>query len=687
MRSTRKDALTAGGIVFVLALVGLVVFLYSGSGDAVLFFVAGVPVILVIGGIAWHRRETRSTGGTSPRIESMTEDLAGDFTELLRTYEELERETPWDPSPYAEQIREIERDLENRGFRIDSEGDTHEVEVVDYEMGVGALSRHQQNVKSVLEDGLRDGFRESVESQTDEMNDQLARLVEENLLDREAVEEIDRLDGGGQSPRQLTETLNGRRQAFRDLLGDAVARVHDVSGNADIDRGALDEYVETGRYRQAVDHVLDVDLDDGELPRKSRELSQLIETVQSSVATQYAPQSRFDKLADIQSDLDDLDSVYQLDQLENDLRPRVLSVCAEIVTDLREELNDYVETFSDPDVPPDYFDRPAVLDRSLTEELQSASDLGGFRTRWSGIVDDLVSALDEAADREGALAAYDDVESAVERTLATEGEVSARDVPYDPAAPIMRLYAHRNDDVTFLESRPALTQGADVAGQEFELTVDVRLDPPETRDVTVEATIRDETRRLTKTIDGSGTVEFDPLLGGEAAVTVTADDSRFARRETDVVLDRDRTVEILLAEETAIDRLCEGNRTDAELLLEEVSGEIAATYDSEGYLTDEMDIGVQEEFRPCVLALFAEDAGLSVRDAEDEVLVYDRTKLENQLTDLIEKKVADDGEMRYEDIRERYLKVPASDDLIRDVLTQAELDVDVEFEDDTVVSA
>ncbi|MGQ4555506.1 hypothetical protein [Halobellus sp. GM3] len=687
MRSTRKDALTAGGIVFGLAIAGIAVFLYSGSSNAVLFFVAGVPVILILGGLAWHRRETRSSNATSPRIESMTEDLADDLEELLATYERLDRETPWDPSPHAEQIRDIRRDLENRGFRVHTDGDAHRVEVVDYEMGVGALSRHRQNVDMVLEDGLREGFRESVEAQTDEMNDQLARLVEENLLEESAAEEIEWLNAAGQNARQLTETLNDRRETFRDLLGEAVARVHEVSEDAYVDRSALDECVQEGRYADAVDLLLEVDVGEGGLRQKRTELSQLIDAAQSSVATQYAPQSRFDKLDALESELSDLDSVYQLDHLENDLRPKVLSVCAEIVSDLEAELTGYLETFSDPDVPRDYFERPPVLERSLTAELRDASNLSAFRTRWRGIVDDLSSALEEAGAREGALLAYDDVESEVERILAAEGEVTARDVPYDPAAPIMQLYAHRHEGVAFLESRPALTQGADVAGQEFDLTVDVRLDPPETRDVTVEAEIRDEHRRLTKTIDGSGTVEFDPLLGGEAIVTASADDSRFATRETDVVLDRDRTVEVMLTEETAIDRLCGGMRSDAELLFEEVAGEISATYDSEQYLTDEMDIGVQEEYRPCVLALYADDAGLSVREEADTVLVYDRRKLENQLTDLIEKKVKDDGEMRYEDIRDRFLRVPASDDLIRDIITQADLDVDVECADEKVVSA
>ncbi|MFB6091748.1 MAG: hypothetical protein ABEK02_01915 [Haloquadratum sp.] len=688
MKSTRRDALTAGGIVLALAAAGLAVFLFSGSSNAVLFFAAGVPLILILGGVVWHRRVTRTSGETSPRIESMTEDLADDLEELLVTYERLDKETPWDASQYADQVRDIKRDLENRGFEIHADGDDVSVEIVDYEMGVGAISRHQQNIQSVLDEGLKSGFIDAVESQTDEMRTQLDRLVDENLLDPAAADEIRQVDAAGRSPREATDALADQRETFRDLLGEAVARVHDVAGEPVIDRGTLDDDVQQGRYERAVSEILDADVGDGGLSQKRRELSRLIETVQSSVATEYAPQSRFEKLDSIQSELDELDSVYQTDRLDDELRPRTLATCAEIVSDLRDELTGYLETFSEPDVPSDYFERPAVLERSLTEELQNASDLEAFRTRWVGMVDDLADALDAAAAREGALLAYDDVVGEVERALTTEGEVDTSDVPYDPAEPIMRLYAYRNDDVTFLESRPALTQGADVAGQEFDLTVDVQLDPPETHDVTVEATIRDETRGLTRTVDGAASFAFDPLLGGDATVTAEVeDDDRYSPQETEVMLDRDRTVELTLSEETAIDRLCEGNRTDAELILDEVAGDLAATYERNQYLTAEMDIGVQDDYKACVLALWADDNGLSVRTEDDEVLVYDRQRMRNQLTDLIEKKLSDGDELPYEDIRERYLSAPASDGLIRDVLAQAETDVDFECTADSVVSA
>ena len=251
----------------------------------------------------------------------------------------------------------------------------------------------------------------------------------------------------------------------------------------------------------------------------------------------------------------------------------------------------------------------------------------------------------------------------------------------------MRLYAHRNADVTFLQNRPALTQGADIAGQEFDLDVDLRLEPAESRDVTVAVTIRDETHQQTQTLDGAGRISFNGILGGEATVTASADDDRFGSRETELVLDRDRTVEFRLAEETAIDRLCAGVKTNAELLLSEVKNDIAARYETEQYLTDGMDLGVQDEYAPCVLALWADDAGLSVRVEDDTVLVYDRQRMQNQLVDLTEQRVGNGEELMYEEIRDRFLKPPASDDLIRDILAQAELDIEVELGDETVVSA
>jgi len=687
MKSTRRDALTAGGVVAALAVLGVAVFLFSGSGDAVLFFVAGVPVLLVLGGVAWHRRETRSSAAASPQIESMTDDLADNVEELLVTYRRLETETPWDPAAYAESVRKIRRDLENRGFEITTEGDAVDVDVRQYSMGMGAISQHQTSVRTTLEN-LESGYRNEADAQIEAMNEQVDRLVGENLLDASATDAIESTAGIGADPKRLTEAVQDRRRTFRDHLGDAVGRVHDVAGGSVIDREELDRHVAAGRYEAATDLVVEPQgMETPDVGPKKTELLDLVTAVESSVATQYADSTRFETLKEVRSEVEAIDSVYEMDDLNKRLRPRALRTCAEIVADLREELTGYVEEFSGPEVPAGFFERPSVLDRSLEDELREAPDLEAFQARWTGMVDELATALETAAGHKGALQAYDDVDDVVGRALAADGDVTESEVPYDPAEPLMRLYAHRNTGVTFLESRPALTQGADVAGQEFDLAVDLDLDPPETREVTVAVTIREETQRRTRTVEGSGRIGFDSILGGEATVTASAADDRFGSRETEVMLDRDRTVELRLAEETAVDRLCTGVQTNAELLVAEVGDDITARYEAEQYLTDGMDLGVQDEYAPCVLALWADDAGLSVRVEDDAVLVYDRQRMQNQLVDLTEQRVDESGELAYEELRERFLKPPASDALIRDILEQAEFDVDVELTDDKVVSA
>jgi len=688
MKSTRRDALLAGGVVAVLAVLGVALFLFSGSGNAVLFFVAGVPVILIVGGFMWHRRETRMSTTTSPRIESMTDDLVSDVRELLTTYGLLDAETPWDPSEYADPIADLRRDLENRGFEISTDGAV-EVEVTDYLMGPGAVSSHRENVQSIRDD-LEAGYRAHVEAEIEAMNDQLDRLVDEGLLDDDAGR-IDGLAGVGADPERLTEALQSRWERFFTQLERAEERVYNVTGNRVDNWELIEERIANGRYEAAAELVAEPGgSETPDVESQKAELLDLIDTIESSAATQYADPSRLETLSAIRSDLKAVDSAYEAEELlDGTLRSRAGETCIEIVRDLRTELTGYVETFTGPDVPDGFFRRPSVLGRDLESELKDAGSGGiaPLQAQWTSQVDDLTSALDDAAKREGALRAYDDVADVVERTLASDGEVTASDVPYDPAEPIMRLYAHRNTDTTFLPGRTALTQGSDIAGQKFDLAVDIRLDPPETREVAVSVAIREETHRRTRTIDGSGRVRFEGILGGDATVAASADDDRFGSRETDLLLDHDQTVELRLAEETAIDRLCAGVQTNAELLLTEVEDEITARYEAEQYLTDGMDLGVKDEYAPCVLALWADDVGLSVQVDDDTVLVYDRQRMQNQLVDLTEQRVGSGGELAYEKIRDRFLKPPASDDLIRDILTQADLDVDVELEADRVVSA
>jgi hypothetical protein len=687
MKSTRRDALTAGGVVAALAVVGVAVFLFSGSGDAVLFFVAGVPALLILGGIAWHRRETRSSGTTSPRIESMTDDLADDVEKLLVTYRRLETETPWDPSGYRGSIQDITQDLENRGFEIATGGDTVDVTVVDYSMGMGAVSQHRSSVQDLLDD-LESGYRDDIDAQIEAMSEQVDRLIDENLVDPSAADAIEEPTGLGTDPDRLAGVLRDRRETFQDLLDDAESTVHSVTGERVVEWSEVEQQIAAGRYEAAAELLLDpggvTTPDPG--PKKA-ELLDLVDTVESSVASQYADPSRFEALAEVREEVEAIESVYEMDELDERLRPRALRTCAEILTDMRAELNGYVDQFNESDIPDGFFERPEVLDRSLESELREASDLDAFQELWTGMVDDLAAALETAAEREGALRAYDDVIDIVERTLATDGKVTDSDVPYDPAEPIMQLYAHRNPEVGIMPGEPALTQDTEVIGQQFDLAVDVRLDPPETRDVTVTVTIRDETHRRTQTLDGAGRIEFEGILGGEATVAASADDDRYGSREIELTLDRDRTIDLQLSEETAIDQLCAGVETNAELLLTEVEDDITARYESEQYLTDGMDLGVQDEYAPCVLALWADDAGLSVRVENDSVLVYDRQRMQNQLVDLTEQRVGDDGELAYEEMRERFLKPPASDALIRDILAQADLGIDVELTDEKVVSA
>ena len=428
MRSTRRDALLAGGVVVALAVVGVTVFLFSGSQGAVLFFVAGVPVILIVGGIAWHRRETRSSGTESPRIKSMTDDLADDVRELFTTYQRLDAETPWDPSGQMEAVQEIQRDLENRGFEISIGGDGVSVEVVDYSMGIGAISKQRENIRSVL-DGLESGYRDDVESEIETMNDQLDRLIAENLLDPSTADGIDGVGGAGMDPQRLTDVLQDRRRTFQNLLDDAVGRVHEVTGPAVVDWETVTNHIAAGRYAAATDRVVDPGTEMPDPGPKKADLLDLIDAVNASVATQYADSSRFETLQSVRSEVEAIESVYEMDELESTLRPQAVQTCIEIVDDLRGELIDYVELFSGPEIPDGFFERPSVLDRSLKEQLLDASDLEAFRVRWSGAVDDLAAALSTAAEREGALQAYDDIVDVVERTLATDGEVTVADVP------------------------------------------------------------------------------------------------------------------------------------------------------------------------------------------------------------------------------------------------------------------
>jgi hypothetical protein len=101
-----------------------------------------------------------------------------------------------------------------------------------------------------------------------------------------------------------------------------------------------------------------------------------------------------------------------------------------------------------------------------------------------------------------------------------------------------------------------------------------------------------------------------------------------------------------------------------------------------------MDLGVQAKYAPCLLVLWAEQEDLSIWRTDDAgVIVYDRERLTNQLVSLVEHKLEEGDSMDHTELRERYLTVPAPDDLIVDILSDQQEGSTVELTDDSVVKS
>ena len=683
MKSQYRDAFAVAAVVVVAVGIGLGVFLYSGSTAAVVFFGIGIPTLLGIGGLIHKRRVSSSEGSESPKLASMTRDLTSEFESLLSTYERVSTEESWDPETLEKRIRDVGKELENRGLAIDQTGDGYRVNVERVDMGPGAINRYMQRVNSLREE-LLDSYREGVEQQTNEMNRQLKRLSSAGLL-AGGVSVGDESGARLVSVEEIRSASAERHEEFLNRVWNAIDVVRQAE-DVGVDANRVESAIESNQYEKAVDTVLGARQRIEETEREPFEndrdtLINLIETVESSAAITHVPQPRRDKLSEISSEVRSLDSVLERDKLET-ARRDMLNLCKNIVTDLDTRLRNVIDEFSRESVPPDYYERPSVRKRDVVEELERADTLEKFRTKWSNIAAELVDAVEHAEILEGALTAYPDVAEDIGRTLAEVDEVTTADVPFSPAPPVMRLYAARTSDVTYLENKQVLTP--DAVGQRHDLTVWVQLDSEESEAITVRVDGQSFSGQQSETVAGSESFVFESVPEGQVVVTATPETVQFTEAKLELLLKEDQTVELSLSEATPRAQVCEGIEEETKLLLDEVEGELDVQFDDASMLDSQMDLGVREEYAPCLLALWAERRSAEVWIGEI-VVVYDSDVLTDQLESAIKGETSDSAPLSYDDIRDHVMTANIPDGFIEERLKNITDDEPFEVADEGVV--
>ncbi|SEH46794.1 hypothetical protein SAMN05192561_102201 [Halopenitus malekzadehii] len=675
MKNNVRYTLQIGGIVLVTTILGLGIFWYFGSQTGFYALIVGIPAV-VIGAAVVYARQSQPTGGggTTQYFEGKAQRVGEDVRTLLRDYEQLAGElSTWDTDPIEEDVSYLLDELAEAGVEFDRATNRFEVtgtgDVRDLERIEGRVSE--------LRSEIADSARTHVGGTLDDCVDAQRRLQDAGLIDR--VEEPQSPDG--ESFTALLDALDGAEAAMDAAIDDAAAELDAIAEATDapldpIDRGVgrADDALEAGEYHAVADALLDArdaleqDLStDFESERSG--LESFVDTAGSSVVTDYVSPALLDDLEDVHEELETVDSALDMARIR-ELTADTRSICTEMIDTMSTELDDHLRTLADADVPDDYYEYQSAADESYVSDLRAADDLDAYRSIWLNAAGELSAAIDAVEDEAAVAEAYGTVEDNITETLRATGRVGASDVPVKQAAAFFELYADLHENATYDPSAPALV--AEDFGEAYDVTVQAGFDEggPERRiDVSLVGGSLEESRTIeTHLLD---VVTFEEVPYGEYDLTVTTDEEGYGTVEREVVVDDDLELEATIAEVALREEVCSGIEDDARDALPDARDLFESEFNETEYLSTAMDFPMSDDFLPCLLALWAEEEGLTATRVDGDVLVYDGEQFGNRLANIVRHNLSEGESIPYTQIRNRYLAVPASDDLIVDTLQES----------------
>lgn len=687
MKPQHKTALGIGGLVVGTVVVGLGLFLYTGSDLGVYFLFGGAPLIAISSiAVYVHRQVRPSQVDQADFARQRANGVAESIRSFWQTYDHLRDRYPaWEPRTVENDFAQLLRNAGENGIEFDREAGQY---ATTGSGDVRELNEIESDVEAVT--AARD---ESFESFAYERlsGDALGSLVERDLVPESSVQtpgarELDSVSAADVPDRydELLQTYDSTARSAVSEAGDEVGRLTDERG---LDRsvvandlGAAETAAESGDYERAVD-VLGRALDrvesalTDEFDADRRSVEALLDTVESSVAEQYVSPTLLDDVASVRRDIEQVDSALDADVLEAHAGA-LRETCTEIVEEMRAALAENAETLSD--VPASFATVPAVAGTNHVERLDATTNPEAFRRAWLSSVGDLSTGLDDTEREAAVVEAYPSVEDDIAAALRANGEVTPLDVSVRDAGPFFELFAARHPDASYAPGDDRLTTSG--AGERY----------------TVEVTPRFETggdeRELVVALDGAnyaeeastethlvGRVAFEGVPYGEYEVTAETPLDGYVSDAASVFVDGDTAVELTVSEAALSERVCDGQQSALRDELPELVPELDRMLDENGYVDPSMSFPVRDGFVPCLLAMWGEQSdGRACLDGGD-VLVFDEDRLTNRLENILTHNLSSGDSMTYDTMRERYLTVPASDRLLEDLVTDVQATVDASF--------
>lgn len=683
MKPRYKAAIGMFGLVVLGGLVSAGVFVWIGSQMAV-YATVGIVPLLAVAGLLWVRTTVQQTGVNEQRYTKQRAREVGEaFTDFWTMRERMRDAHPSyfvtdDPG-----IESVVSDLETEGVLVDldsasfSLSDPGELE---------SLNRIQSDIDDLADERDRQ-FIEGVRNDVESLNRSVSQLSDITTVDTELDAEdvpADPSDVDPDGTEPWWETLDGRLADHERSAEESIRRALDsvrstLAVSDDVDTSQVNQELENAeaalgdrRYEEAVDHVLNA----RERFRQSgsdsfrsgrEELLALVEAVRSADVERYVDEETFAELDRCEESIEDLEDATEMATLD-DLRSALRDVCIDIVVTLESELDRYLSILDQEEPPAGFYQRPDAADEDYTALLRETDSITAFRHAFEQAIEELEGPLSTLETKADVIQAYPQMADRMEERLRTEGRVTADDLPVKrDEEKYMGLYARQHADVEFDPTEPSLTASTDVT----------------THTLTVEAAFESggPERGITIEIDGdqyadseSGTTHllldrtFEDVPAGEYEVRAVPDtDTHEAVSET-VTVEANREVALEISDVALRERVCDGVDVDIDGLLTDFGPRIEDRFETEDYVSTSMSFQIDAEYVPCLLVTWADRTGYETLESDDEIIIYDDETLMNEIENVIRYNIDPGEELTFEKLRTKYLSVPASDTVLRDLV-------------------
>jgi uncharacterized protein YjaG (DUF416 family) len=674
MNRQARVALIIGSLVVVTASIGVGVFVALGSQVGIVVILVGIPSVLIVSGVLYVRA---TVGGRNMSTHQFTDEqakqAARDLQDLGRTFVQLQEKYPgWTGEDVDKRLEEIIASMANVGVEYDRSANSFQVDEVQGSFQeIQTIRGEVESTKKILQES----FTAFVYREIERLDEARAQLSDAGLATD--VEGVDPDELPDDEEDWTVETasayLDDQRSAVVNGVTEAIGtirrklEVSDASDPEPVENSLSDaeSKLETGSPTEAVSAVVRARraLDDqlsGTTEETREQVVALADTILDSTATAHLDREALDAVESIRREAETLDSgldFQEAERLREDLRRRAI----DMIESLQTELRDHATTLSNADLPGGFYTPPDSIDVDYVGRLDSTAAPAQFRQGWQDAAKTLAVDIEDADTKISVVEAYDDVAEDISEKLQAEGLVTHEDLPVKQPQQFLGLYYRRNEGLSFDPDVPALRR------EEVDsYTVVVEPSVEGEDDVVVNLELDGEFASKEDRVFAGGVTSFESVPPGEYVITASAG-GEFSPVERSVTVEDDERVSLALKETSLRDRLCE-DVDDVGQYVAEFEDDIQSRFDTDGYVDSDLDLPVDPDFVPCLLATWAERNGLIAVEAEDgSILVFDRDQQATEIRNVIQFNLEPGGSLSYDQVRSDFLSVPIPDMTIRKI--------------------